>query len=83
MRDVMLTTVDNPYDPFENFDEWYAYDVDQGYFTCAYLARIAHTSNEVENFDDDSSIEDAIDEILSMNVLGIYRKVEKNFDETN
>lgn len=41
MREVMLTTVDNPFDPFENFEEWYKIDMLFGYNTCALVARIA------------------------------------------
>ena len=42
-----LTTEDNPYDPFDEFDEWFAFDVSQGYHTCAYLARVVATSTEL------------------------------------
>lgn len=73
---VMLTTIDNPYNPFTNFNEWRIYDESKGYFTCAYLARIAKTSNELSEVDEDLAIEEAIDEILKFNVLGIYKKVE-------
>lgn len=41
MREVMLTTVDNPFDPFDNFEEWYKIDMLFGYNTCALVARIA------------------------------------------
>lgn len=73
----MLTTIDNPYDPFENFDEWYAYDVQSGYNTCSYLARIAITSNELSEADEAIAIDQAINEIVELNVLGIYKKVHK------
>ncbi len=43
MAQCMLTTVDNPYDPFDQFDEWFNYDMDLGYNSSAYLARIAFT----------------------------------------
>ena len=43
----MLTTIDNPFNPFDQFDEWFAYDVSKGYHTCSYLARIAKTSDEI------------------------------------
>ena len=38
-----LTTFDNPYDPFDQFDQWYMFDTDKGYNSAAYLARIAKT----------------------------------------
>ena len=47
-----LTTFDNPFDPFEQFSDWFRYDVDQGYYSCAYLARIAKTS---EQFSDEEN----------------------------
>ncbi len=77
MSDFMLTTIDNPYDPFTQFDEWKAFDESKGYFTCEYLARIVKTSDEMSEIDQEQAIDDAIDEIVSLNVLGLYRKVEK------
>lgn len=74
---TMLTTVDNPFDPFTQWDEWYRWDEDKGYHTCGYLARIAKTSHELSEYDEEQAIVTAIDEILELNVLGIYRKVEK------
>jgi hypothetical protein len=75
MREVMLTTSDNPYDPFEQFDEWFAFDTQKGYNTCAYLARIAKTSNELPDNMNDEETERAIDEICFFNVTGNYKKV--------
>ena len=77
----MLTTTDNPYDPFTRFDEWYQYDVEQGYHTSAYLARITRTSDELSETDQELAIEYAIDEIVKENVLGIYRKVAQTSNE--
>lgn len=74
----MLTTIDNPFDPFEQFDEWMAFDVARGYNTCAYLARIAKTSDELSPQDEDLAIDKAMDEIVALNILGIYRKVYKD-----
>lgn len=74
----MLTTIDNPFDPFDQFDEWFAFDVAKGYNTCAYLARIAKTSDELSPQDEDLAIDQAMDEIVRLNVLGIYRKVYKD-----
>ena len=82
MEEVMLTTIDNPYNPFIQFDEWKAFDESKGYFTCSYLARIAKTSHELSETDYNEAVNDAINEILFNDVLGIYQKVTKsNFDE--
>lgn len=78
MKDVMLTTIDNPYDPFTQFDQWYAYDEQKGYNTCEYLGRIASTSSEFADEQNLKEIEEAIDEICKLNILGIYKKVYKN-----
>lgn len=77
MAQSMLTTIDNPYDPFTQFDEWYSYDEAQEYHTCAYLARITRSSDELSEADEELAIELAIDEIVRFNVLGIYKKVTK------
>lgn len=77
MAEHMLTTVDNPYDPFTQFDEWRAYDERHGYNTLSFLARIVVISDDLSEADQSDAIEDAIEEIVSENVLGIYRKVEE------
>lgn len=78
MARVALTTVDNPYDPFTQFKEWYAFDtVQKGYYTSEYLARIAPYSSEMPDEMVEILREKAIDEIVELNVLGIYKKVTK------
>jgi len=76
MKQVMLTTSDNPYDPFLEFEQWDAFDQGKDYNTCSYLARRAKTSDELSELDQHQAIEQAIDEIVELNVLGIYQKVE-------
>ena len=72
---VMLTTVDNPFDPITQFDDWYEYDESKGYCTSGYVARIAKTSDDLSKNDQDLAIQAAIDEIISMNPDGFYKKV--------
>ncbi len=76
--EYMLTTVDNPFDPFTRFDEWYEYDVRMGYNTSAFLARIAKSSYEMSEPDQALAIQNAIDEIIQENVSGMWRKVSRN-----
>jgi len=79
----MLTTVDNPYNPYTQWDEWSEYDTSHGYHTSALLARIAHTSDELSDADQDLALELAIDEIVRVNALGLYRKIPIGTVETS
>ena len=72
---VFLSTLDNPYNFFTQFDQWYAFDTEKGYNTCAYLARIAATSTEMSEKDYEQSVENAVDDALRLNLTGNYIKV--------
>ena len=74
MRKVYLTTSDNPFNPHTQFDEWKAFDEFQGYNSCSYLARIVKSSRDLSPLDQAIDIEQAIDEIVDLNILGIYKK---------
>lgn len=74
-HDVRLTTADNPFNPFTQWDEWLAYDIAKGHFSFALLARVARTSNGLSSTDNEQAIEDAIDEIIAMHPEISYKKV--------
>lgn len=78
--EFMITTLDNPYNPFTQFDEWKAFDEGEKYFTLSYLGRIVDYSNCVTEEDRRNARESAIEEIIRVNPLKIYCKVYK--DET-
>lgn len=73
----MLTTIDNPYNPFTEFKEWLMYDESNGYFTNELLARVASYSNELSEADQDRAVEIAINEIIKEDPTLIYKKVEQ------
>ncbi len=75
MRRCMLTTFDNPYNPFEQFTSWFLFDVEKGYNTCSYLGRIARTSDQLSEEENELEIERAIDEIIKYDFRNIYKKV--------
>ena len=76
MKDsCMLTTFDNPYDPFEQFSLWFLFDVEKGYNSCSYLGRIARISEQLSDDENDLEIERAIDEIIKYDFRNIYKKV--------
>lgn len=71
----MLTTIDNPYSPFDQPDAWYNFDRQMGYYTPEYLARIAKTSMALSDAQNNAIVLDAINEIVAMNINGMYRRV--------
>lgn len=75
MAKCALTTVDNPYNPFEQFVPWFLFDEEKGYHSCAYLGRIARTSDQLTDAENDLEVERAIDEIIKYDFMNIYRKV--------
>lgn len=76
-----LTTIDNPFDPFEQFDEWFNFDVEKGYNCCSRLARIVKSSEDMSETEELEAIEQAIDEIIKHDFLDIYKKVKKIVEE--
>lgn len=72
-----LTTVDNPYDPFEQFTQWFLFDEEKGYHSTAYLGRIARTSDQLSEDENDKEVERAIDEIIKYDFRNIYRKIKR------
>ena len=74
-NEVMLTTTDNPFNPFIQFEDWNAYDIKQGYNSCSYVARIAKSSQELSESDEALAINQAINEIVEINLTGNYIKV--------
>lgn len=76
-NNVRITTIDNPYDPFTEFDKWFNFDVEKGYYTCSKLARL---SNITEDMTDKELIEEeqrAINRLIQIDPLDIYKKVER------
>lgn len=78
MKETMLTTFDNPFDPFDQFTSWFLFDVEKGYNTCGKLARIAKVTDDMSEKEKDEEIERAIDEIITYDFLNIYKRVTRD-----
>lgn len=81
MGAVMLTTIDNPFNPFTQWDDWLRYDEDKKYYTCGYLARIVKVADDLSDEENDRLTEYAIDEIVQLNINGLYKKVYEDEDK--
>ena len=78
MAKCALTTIDNPFNPFEQFVPWFLFVEEKGYHSCAYLGRIARTSDQLTDAENDLEVERAIDEIIKYDFMNIYKKVVQN-----
>lgn len=74
-RKVALTTVDNPYNPFEDFDSWLMYDIEKGYNTNGILARMTNIKNEMTDQEQANEIERAIDRIIEIDPTDLFKKI--------
>lgn len=73
----MLTTVDNPYNPFDNFDDWYRFDQDHHHFSCERLAQVVGDTSDSNEIEEIAITENAINYIVANDLLGNYMKVQK------
>ena len=80
-QDVALTTIDNPFDPFEQFIPWFMFDTEKGYNSCSYLGRIARTSDQLSEEENGREIERAVDEIIRYDFRNIYKKVARKVEQ--
>lgn len=77
-EELMLTTIDNPYNPKTDYVNWRIWDVENEYRTEEYIARMTDLSDDVDLGNDwvvNGLTNDAINSILENDVLGIYKLV--------
>ena len=73
---VAITTIDNPFNPITQFEDWNRFDTEQGYRTIELLARFSTISSQLSPADYELAAEDAIDDVIR--VLGnFYKKVKQ------
>ena len=82
-RQVALSTIDNPFSPFEDFSKWYLFDISESSLAIDYgftggcaevLARIAVTSQSFSDEENETAIDEAIDTILESDFTKQYIK---------
>ncbi len=76
--DTLLTTMDNPYNPFTQFTDWFLYDEEKGYHTCGLIARISRTSDLLSDKENEEEYERACDEVLKIDFENKYIKLNRN-----
>lgn len=74
--DTMLTTYDNPFSPFTQFEMWLKFDMIIGYNTCGELARRSFISSIYGDEANEEEIDRAMDEMIKEEPL-VYKKVTR------
>ena len=82
-NEYMLTTIDNPYDPFDQFTSWLMFDKEKGYDSCERLARLANITSEMTQKEIDEETDRAIDELIKLDLTDTFIKVCKKQNTTN
>lgn len=77
-KECMLTTIDNPFDPFEQFTSWRLFDLEKGYNSCERLARFVNITDDMSEEEVNQEIERAIEDIIKHDFLNIFKKAERN-----
>ena len=73
-KQCMLTTIDNPFNPFEDFDSWFLFDMEKGYNSCGRLMRVANIPDDLTESEEDGGIESAVDTIIRYDFMNSYTK---------
>ena len=77
MTETMLTTIDNPFNPFEQFVDWYMFDCQKGYNTYSRIARLMPDDDSLSSIEKDRIEDNIMDRMIQHDPLGIYTKVDE------
>lgn len=92
-QNYLLTTIDNPYNPFVDFTSWYMFDCEKGYNTSSRLARIANIGSEMTQKEIDEETDRAMNLIVKYDFddkyikgteeqIGKWLEVRENFQDS-
>lgn len=74
-RRVNITTIDNPFNPFDDYTSWFIFDIEKGYYTSSKLARLTNITDDMTEKEESEEIERAIDRLIEIDPLDIYIKI--------
>ena len=76
-RNFSITTIDNPFNPFVDFDNWFLFDVEKNYYTLSKLARLSEVTDSMSSKEEAKEVERAIERLIEIDPLDLYVKVYK------
>lgn len=81
-RKFSITTIDNPFNPFVDFDNWFLFDVEKHYYTLSKLARLSNVTDSMSSKEEAKEVERAIERLIEIDPLDLYVKVYKSDTES-
>lgn len=81
-NEYMLTTIDNPFNPFDQFIPWFMFDIEKGYYTCSKIARLVTIAEDMSQKEIDVAMDNAIDRLIEIDPLHVYIRVNRNKETT-
>lgn len=75
LREASITTIDNPFNPFDDFTSWLMFDIEKGYYSHQKVARLTHLTDDMTQKEECEEVERAIDRLIEIDPLDIYIKV--------
>ena len=82
-KECAITTIDNPFDPFEQFTSWLLFDAEKGYYSNNKVARLANFEEDMTEQEMLEENERAIDLLISIDFTDTFKKVYRKSPETN
>ena len=76
-RQTTISTIDNPFNPFDDFTSWLMFDTEKGYYSSSKLARLTKLTDDMTEKEESEEIERAVDRLIEIDPLDIYIKVVK------
>ena len=74
-KQVTVTTIDNPFNPFDDFNSWFMFDIEKGYYTSSKLARLTNLKDDMTELEENEEVERAVDRLIAIDPLDIYIKI--------
>ena len=80
--EYFITTSDNTFNYFDDFDNWQQFDEDNNYYTLSYIARVRDTYPESLDSEEENEIMNQVfNDIIELNLTGNYKKVYNNSND--
>lgn len=77
-KQFALSTFDNPFNPFTDYNSWLSFDKEKDYNSSERLMRVAKITEEMSDVEETREIERAIDTIIKNDFLNIFIKVSQD-----